>query len=423
MSAEYPKKYWWLILIVVPLAIAVIGILPQFTGKDEADSITISNTEFSGDLHFNTTDVIIKEFTQITGQSLNDHHLLTLIKKGVNLVRGKEYEAALPLFQEITKQVDLPSVQNNLGTLYASTGQYTEARKSYQRAIAQAPTDPHVQYNLGLLKYRDGEVESAKSHLMEASNIGAAKDIVRKIEGQKKEGTRENEPNNVFKQASNMTPGRTIEGALTEPSDADYFVFETPPTHRDMLEIQLQNHTDGYRPYLAIYNGQKNEFWHQGAENSGQDLSYRFPAIPSGKYYVYVGQWSNTAGQYALRVSALQKFDGFEPNEDLQTAAPLSMGKEAEANIMDSGDHDYFHFKTSSNFEKITLTLRNQSSTLRPYLVLYNGVKKELWHAGADNAGQDLRYEFQPAPNESYYVYVGQWSGTQGLYRLAVQYQ
>ena len=423
MSADYPKKYWWLILIVVPLAIAVIGILPQFQTKDETDSITISNTEFSGDLHFNNMGVIIKEFTKMTGNSITDPQLLTLLKKGVNLVIGKEYEAALPLFQEISKQVDLPSVYNNLGALYASTGRYAEARKSYQHAIAQNPTDQEVQYNLGLLKYREGDVEEAKSHLKEASNIGTATDIVRKIENQKEEGKREREPNNEFKHASTIALGKDIEGAITEPSDSDFFVFDTPPTHRDMLEIRLQNHTDTYRPYLAIYNSQKNEFWHQGADNQGQDLSYRFPAIPNGKYYVYVGQWSNTAGQYALQVSPLKQFDGFEPNEDLQTAAQLSIGKEAEANIMDPGDQDYFHFETSSNPGKVTLTLRNQSTTLRPYLAVYNGVKKEFWHTGADNAGQDLRYEFEPAPNEQYYVYVGQWSNTQGPYRLAVEHQ
>lgn len=423
MSADYPKKYWWLILIVVPLTAAVISVIPQFQGKEDGESIKISNTEFSGDLHFNRMDVIIEEFTQMTGKTLDDPQLLTLIQKGVNLVVGKEYGAALLLFQEITKQVDLPSVKNNLGALYASTGKFAEARKSYQEAIAQAPSNPQVQYNLGLLKYREGDIEEATTHLKEAPGISAATDIVRKIEDQKEDGTRESEPNNAFKNASSITPGGAIEGAITQTSDADYIVFETPPTHRDMVEIRLQNHTDAYRPYLAIYTGQKNKFWDRGADNQGQDLSYRFAATPNGKYFIYVGQWSTTAGQYTLHVTPLKQFDGFEPNENFQTAAQLAIGKEAEANIMDSGDHDYFHFKTSSNTGIVTITLRNQSNTLRPYLAMYDGVKQQFWKKGANNAGQDLQYEFTPTPNVSYYVYVGQWSNTHGPYHLTVHHE
>lgn len=423
MSADYPKKYWWIILIVVPLAAAVISILPQFQDKDDGDSIKISNTEFSGDLHFNKMDVIIQEFTQMTGKTLNDPQLLTLIQKGVNLVMGKEYGAALLLFQEITKQVDLPSVKNNLGALYASTGQFAEARKSYQEAIALAPSNPQVQYNLGLLKYREGDIEKATIHFKEAPDIAAATDIVRKIENQKEDGTQESEPNNAFKNASSITLGGAIGGSITQPTDTDYLVFETPPTHRDMLEIRLQNHTDGYRPYLAMYTGQKVNFWKHGANNKGQDVSYRFPAIPNEKYFIHVGQWSNTTGQYTLHVTPQNQFDGFEPNENFQAAAPLSIGKEAKANIMDSGDHDYFHFQTSSNPGKVTVTLRNQSNTLRPYLAMYDGIKQKFWDKGANNAGQDLRYEFKPPPNESYYVYVGQWSNTHGPYHLAIHQQ
>jgi hypothetical protein len=41
MAAEYPKKYWWVILIVVPVVIAVVGIFPDLISrisKDEGGS-------------------------------------------------------------------------------------------------------------------------------------------------------------------------------------------------------------------------------------------------------------------------------------------------------------------------------------------------------------------------------------------------
>ena len=37
-KASYPRKYWWLILIALPVMIALIGILPQLISKKKADA-------------------------------------------------------------------------------------------------------------------------------------------------------------------------------------------------------------------------------------------------------------------------------------------------------------------------------------------------------------------------------------------------
>lgn len=38
MSGEYPRKYWWLILIVIPVAVAVIQIYPDLADRDNSSS-------------------------------------------------------------------------------------------------------------------------------------------------------------------------------------------------------------------------------------------------------------------------------------------------------------------------------------------------------------------------------------------------
>jgi len=40
MAAEYPKKYWWVILIVVPIAIAIVGIFPDLMPRGDGKSNT-----------------------------------------------------------------------------------------------------------------------------------------------------------------------------------------------------------------------------------------------------------------------------------------------------------------------------------------------------------------------------------------------
>ena len=36
-SKGYPKKYWWVVLVALPVALALIGILSQLIGRSGGD--------------------------------------------------------------------------------------------------------------------------------------------------------------------------------------------------------------------------------------------------------------------------------------------------------------------------------------------------------------------------------------------------
>ena len=61
---EIPKKYWWSVAIVVPVVIAVIGIVPQFLPKGGSGSktdsfhINVVGTQFNGEVAFNNVTVV-----------------------------------------------------------------------------------------------------------------------------------------------------------------------------------------------------------------------------------------------------------------------------------------------------------------------------------------------------------------------------
>lgn len=100
MTTNYPKKYWWIVLIVVPILIALIPIL---TDNGNGDSGII----------FNNIDVVIEQAEQsISEESINE--LKTLLQKAMNLVESTQYAEALPLFESAAEIAPVPALKENI---------------------------------------------------------------------------------------------------------------------------------------------------------------------------------------------------------------------------------------------------------------------------------------------------------------------
>ncbi|MGK7896018.1 MAG: hypothetical protein AB4372_21005 [Xenococcus sp. (in: cyanobacteria)] len=172
-----------------------------------------------------------------------------------------------------------------------------------------------------------------------------------------------------------------------------------------------------------MYDDEKRDIsgWKYGG-NSGANLEYSFVAQPNSTYYLHVSSSGRTSGNYKLTITPLKTYDEYEPNKDLFNPKPIAFGRSISAGIMDSGDQDFYEFKTRLNSEKIVVSIQNRSTTLSPALKVYDAEKRDIshWQYGG-NSGANLEYSFVAQPNSTYYLHVSSWGGTNGDYTLTVK--
>jgi tetratricopeptide (TPR) repeat protein len=167
LKTDYPKKYWWLTLVVVPIGAAVIGLLAAFgplffkpTPTSLPLGIAITNNKFAGDLYF-VTEVVSTDVSKAQNAQ-------PVVQSATNLVQNKNYGSAISTLEQAAVQYPLPSIYNNLGVLYANQGDYQKAEQAYQSALRLDPNDQTANYNLGLLKQAQGKLDDAKNYLAKA---------------------------------------------------------------------------------------------------------------------------------------------------------------------------------------------------------------------------------------------------------------
>jgi len=173
MTAEpraYPKKYWWVVLVALPVVLALItaysglfsrggsspgvaqtGGGPNVAVSGTGNTVTITN-DFSTKLYLTTNiSLIAGEYEKFQGRPLTDEALKREIEQAIaQAVAGKSGESAR-LFAELARKAPLPSIYNNLGVEYAKAGQTQEAQKAFAEAIKRDPDQQDARRNLALL--------------------------------------------------------------------------------------------------------------------------------------------------------------------------------------------------------------------------------------------------------------------------------
>jgi len=174
MPAEpraYPKKYWWVVLVVLPIVLALItafsglfgrggGSSPGISQTGGAQNVAVSGTgntvniknDFSTNLYLTTNiSIIAAEYEKQLGRPLTDEALKREIEQAVaQAVAGRSSES-VRLFEELSRKVPLPSIYNNLGVALAKEGQTDAAQKAFTEAVQRDPQQQDAQKNLALL--------------------------------------------------------------------------------------------------------------------------------------------------------------------------------------------------------------------------------------------------------------------------------
>ena len=115
---RYPRKYWWIVLIALPLVIAVIGVLPKFVPTKESNKETSrrqngdNNTIIKGNNNVvNKQSYVInmpaieKEYAAIKGQPLLDGELKRQIGTAIALLNEGNAKETAAAFEKINQKI------------------------------------------------------------------------------------------------------------------------------------------------------------------------------------------------------------------------------------------------------------------------------------------------------------------------------
>lgn len=191
----YPKKYWWLVVVVLPIVLGLITLLPRFLEKKAepgapsvkqdgignvaqggSGNVNIANSDLSSKMYVTNVSIIAGEYAKYQGQALNDEELKRQIDRAVSEAVSGKHGESIRLFEELSRKVPLPAIYNNLGVEYAKAGRLDAAQTAFNEAIQKDPANQEARKNLDLLTGRkrdDRPRNTAAAVKTEASTVPA----------------------------------------------------------------------------------------------------------------------------------------------------------------------------------------------------------------------------------------------------------
>ncbi len=437
-TRSYPQKYWWLILVLLPVALALIKLVPDFVSKKKEGggaysnqqtgsnnvaingSANILNSDLSTKTYVINMAAIEKEYAVIKHEPLQDDELKREIETALALLEANKPGESAAAFEAINRKISLPSLQTDLGVAYQKAGDAKSSNQAFVEALEQDPNYAPAHHNLGLLKVSRGELVEAQTHFEKSSAIGDSKVLASAIQQELKEHDYELEPNNEPSQANVLPLEKAVAGNIPDEQDTDFFLITTPAKYRDILQVKIENQSTTLRPGLRIFDGNKAGLSGNHNETPGANLEHTFPVPPDSRFFVQVYGDYRTTGRYTLTVKPLKKYDAFEPNGDILHAAHIDIGKEISGDIMDSDDTDFYHFKTNAEGTAVKVHIENQSTTLRPGIRIFDSNKSALSANHNETPGANLEHSFPVKPNTTYFADVYGDYSTSGSYTLTL---
>jgi hypothetical protein len=178
-ARAYPQKYWWVVLVALPIVLALItmfsGVFSRGGGSGSSNAssppgvsqsgdgqkvvvggtgnqVTVTNNDFSTKLYLTTNiSVFAAEYEKSQGRPLTDEALKRQIEQAVSEAVAGRGSDSLQLFEALSRQVPLPSIYNNLGVEYARAGKTAEAQRAFTEAIRRDPQQQDARTNLAQL--------------------------------------------------------------------------------------------------------------------------------------------------------------------------------------------------------------------------------------------------------------------------------
>jgi hypothetical protein len=140
---KIPRKYWWVVAVAVPVAVALISIIPSLfkpsgSGGGPSANITGNNNtvNFDYSTHNNfvtNVNVIAREYELQTGRPLSDD-LKRQIESAVNAATQNNPAESIRLLEQVAQAAPVPAIYHNLGVEYAKTQNADASRQAFEQS-------------------------------------------------------------------------------------------------------------------------------------------------------------------------------------------------------------------------------------------------------------------------------------------------
>jgi hypothetical protein len=336
-----------------------------------------------------------QEYQRYYGNDTDYGRVAGRFRTAIDLAAKRNLPAVASVLDSVSKVGAIPLIFHDLGVAYAGLNDYVRAADAFREVLA-----------------RDPEYGPTRKFLRDARGIppGMAEPI-----------TREVEPNNSNLAANLIALRSPVGGELAGASDtSDYFRLITPPAPRDLISIEIANHSATFAPQLRVYDGSvKMQSWGEKSERVGKSIKVTGGPAPNSTLYLSISGEDGKGGLYLLTVTPLKAFDRYEPNDEIMSSRQISIGEEVSANIMDDGDKDFYSFQ-SPRKGLVSVEIRNRAPGLAPVLAVYNRDRRNIGFAPDVKAGENLRHSFETEKDQTYYLHVSSQAGSSGAYSLRV---
>jgi hypothetical protein len=340
--------------------------------------------------------VLRAEYSHYYGKPIEESNIEGRFRQASDLMSARDYPGASAVLETLSRKAALPVVFSNLGIVYSALGDLGRSADAFRDALA-----------------RDSEYGPSRQFLRNSKSIPA---------NSADPYTREVEPNNESRTATLIGLGVPASGEVTaSTNDVDYLRVVTPASPRDLLSVELANHSIEFAPRLRIYSENLQVLsWGEKTAHTGESIRVVGGPAPNSTLYISVAASDDQGGQYVLSVKPQKAFDRYEPNDDIMSSRRITMGEEINANIMDADDTDFYSFQ-SARKGKVTIEIRNLSESLIPGVTTYNTDHRNMgFGPEIRKPGQGLHHTIDVEKDRIYFVQVWSQAGSSGAYTLLV---
>ncbi|MFQ5913547.1 MAG: PPC domain-containing protein [Nitrospinota bacterium] len=155
------------------------------------------------------------------------------------------------------------------------------------------------------------------------------------------------EPNNKMETASAVEIGKTVKANILPKGDADWYRVDVE--HQGELNVKfgkVPSNLDMYFRVVRFVDSKEDQIqgW-VGPPRAGAPNERAVDLPAKGAYYLEVRDGGNNARSpepYELSLAFTPTADDGEPNNKMETASPIAVGKVMKANILPKGDADWY---------------------------------------------------------------------------------